>query len=95
MKTIIGKRYQSRDNSYEINLSTTPYTHKQERDYIALNGVECTIVTEPFKMKVKVRDDTHNLPTHIEEEFVILQDDKGESHLQLFFEDSVIDKKEI
>lgn len=97
-KSIIGKKYISRDNSYEINLTKPIIYHKEvghsilNREYLSLNKIECTIVTEPFKMLVYIRDKMEHpdLDSHGEKEMVLLLTPKGDTVLQLYYDKCII-----
>lgn len=94
MESIIGKKYLSGDNSYEVNL-TKPYFYgkngaENNRKYLALNKILCTIVTEPFTIRIQIRDKpVNNLSTYQEKTFIIITDEEGDSHLQLFYKSGI------
>lgn len=98
MKSIIGKKYISKDNSYEINLTRPIIFNKTlnhsvlNKEFLCLNKIECTIVTEPFKMRVWVRDKMEhpNLDSHVEREMVLLLTPNGDTCLQLFYDECII-----
>lgn len=91
MKKIIGKKYKSFDNSYEVNL-TQPVKlidgkfHKN-RPFLCLNDIVCTILTQPFFIKVFL-----GLPNkeYTTVKMILVVTPEGECISQLFSESSII-----
>lgn len=84
-ESIIGKKYIPIDNSWSVNVTTaSDYPHKNEWRYLSgtpdnnFTPVECTIVSEPFFMKVSTYK-------QIREQLMVAVDYNDETHIVLFF----------
>lgn len=89
-ESLIGKWYESFDNSYAVNItSSARYPYRNEQQYLAgingdVDGVLCKIVSEPFNVKVRIGDDNRFVDYKM-----IMVEHKNNTSCVLFNENSV------